>query len=160
MKRFFGFVGLSSPLWVAASALALANPASQNCADLGGLVQIFHQSNGGEVGYCQFGQALVEEFSLYRGVVLNQHVLALDGYFSSPESSYSSPSGANPASSYCVAMGGESRIFADSQGSEVGVCHFSDRSEIEEFTLYRYTTDPRNIEFTQMLYNCRVPGNR
>ena len=153
MKRFFTILGIICPLWAGTSALALVNPASQNCVDLGGTVQIYTDTASGQVGYCQLGQALVEEFSLYRGVVQNQHVLALDAYFSTLGSGFSSPGGVNPASSYCGGMGGESRLLTDAQGGQIGICRFSDKSEIEEFTLYRYTTDPRNIQFTNALYD-------
>ena len=46
----------------------LANPASVNCQDKGGKLEIRKDSSGGEVGYCQFNDGSeCEEWAFFRG---------------------------------------------------------------------------------------------
>lgn len=46
----------------------LANPASQNCVDKGGTVEIQTRGDGGQYGLCDFGSGMeCEEWALYRG---------------------------------------------------------------------------------------------
>ena len=44
---------------------------------------------------------------------------------------------ANPASAFCEQKGGQSEIRKNEDGSEYGVCHLSDGSEVEEWEYYR-----------------------
>lgn len=44
---------------------------------------------------------------------------------------------ANPASVYCEKVGSRSVIEKNADGSEFGMCHFSDGRKIEEWALYR-----------------------
>ncbi len=41
---------------------------------------------------------------------------------------------ANPASEFCVKMGGRLEIVKDSSGGEIGLCYLPDRCIIEEWT--------------------------
>lgn len=43
---------------------------------------------------------------------------------------------ANPASQYCVSVGGELEIRTEASG-EVGYCHLPDGRVVEEWTLFR-----------------------
>ncbi|WP_068169942.1 putative hemolysin [Neokomagataea thailandica] len=49
---------------------------------------------------------------------------------------------ANPASVYCVHIGGRSEIRTESQG-EVGYCHLPDGSVHEEWALFRAAHTPQ-----------------
>lgn len=44
---------------------------------------------------------------------------------------------ANPASMYCVELGGKSVIETDSAGAQTGFCHLQDGTKVEEWALYR-----------------------
>lgn len=44
---------------------------------------------------------------------------------------------ANPASAFCEQKGGKSEIRKNEDGSEYGVCHLPDGSEVEEWEYYR-----------------------
>ncbi len=44
---------------------------------------------------------------------------------------------ANPASVFCEQKGGKSEIHKNEDGSEYGVCHLPDGSEVEEWEYYR-----------------------
>ncbi len=43
----------------------------------------------------------------------------------------------NPASEFCVEVGGESVRKTDTNGKEYGVCRFADGNEMEEWEFYR-----------------------
>ncbi|HBM45967.1 MAG: hypothetical protein UT05_C0001G0056 [Parcubacteria group bacterium GW2011_GWF2_38_76] len=44
---------------------------------------------------------------------------------------------ANPASVYCIDQGGRSEIRTSADGSQFGVCIFSDNSECDEWAFFR-----------------------
>ncbi len=44
---------------------------------------------------------------------------------------------ANPASEYCVKLGGRSETKKDKDGGEYGVCHLPDGTIIDEWELFR-----------------------
>ena len=44
---------------------------------------------------------------------------------------------ANPASVYCVSLGGKLEIKRQADGGEYGLCHLPDGSAVEEWTLFR-----------------------
>lgn len=44
---------------------------------------------------------------------------------------------ANPASQYCIKLGGKLEIVKQANGGEVGMCHLPDGTTIEEWALYR-----------------------
>ena len=44
---------------------------------------------------------------------------------------------ANPASAFCEQKGGKSEIRKNEDGSEYGMCHLPDGSEVEEWEYYR-----------------------
>jgi len=44
---------------------------------------------------------------------------------------------ANPASEFCVKMGGRLDIVKDKTGGEIGLCYLPDGRIIEEWTLFR-----------------------
>lgn len=50
---------------------------------------------------------------------------------------------ANPASVYCVELGGKSVIETDSAGAQTGFCHLPDGTRVEEWALYRRDHPPQ-----------------
>lgn len=44
---------------------------------------------------------------------------------------------ANPASEYCVKLGGRVEILKHANGDEYGMCHLKDGTSIEEWKLFR-----------------------
>jgi putative hemolysin len=103
-------------------ALDMANPASENCVEQGGEVEIRDEGEG-QVGYCLLPDgSQCEEWAFFRGEC--------------------APGGqgeagmANPASEYCVQQGGELEI-RDEEGGQVGYCLFPDGSECEEWAFMR-----------------------
>ncbi|MFW2176454.1 MULTISPECIES: DUF333 domain-containing protein [unclassified Moraxella] len=44
---------------------------------------------------------------------------------------------ANPASEFCVKVGGKSAIKTDTKGNQYGVCQFSNGQEADEWEFYR-----------------------
>ncbi len=43
----------------------------------------------------------------------------------------------NPASAFCIEMGGQHETLKDAGGAEMSVCHLPDGRIIEEWTLFR-----------------------
>ena len=53
--------------FIAGSAFAMPNPASKNCVDKGGKLEIVTDKNGGQTGMCHLANGVVcEEFALLR----------------------------------------------------------------------------------------------
>ena len=44
---------------------------------------------------------------------------------------------ANPASQYCIKLGGKLEIAKQADGGEIGMCHLPDGTIIEEWQLFR-----------------------
>jgi hypothetical protein len=47
----------------------------------------------------------------------------------------------NPAASFCIDQGGESKIVTDADGSQRGICVLPDGTEVEEWAYYRQFHD-------------------
>lgn len=73
---------------------ALANPASTNCAEKGGVLKIMKNGSGGEFGLCQFEEnKACEEWALMRGEC--------------PEGGVKTTGYDEDAQAYCAWLGGE-----------------------------------------------------
>jgi putative hemolysin len=127
----------------ALAGVAIPNPASTLCAELGGTNQSYVREDGGAISLCAFNDelylnGLIEEWTLFRhkqeGAVQSQAVKA---YFDHVP--YKAPGGlvGHPALQYCMQVGGVRIIIEASTGDQSGVCEFSDGSQIEEWTLFR-----------------------
>ncbi|HVP96533.1 DUF333 domain-containing protein [Methanoregula sp.] len=112
----------------------MANPASVNCVNVGGTLQIM-DSPAGQYGMCNFPNGTsCEEWALFRGegcqpgVAANQTVNA------------TAPAGqtgmANPASVNCVNVGGTLQI-ENSPAGQYGMCNFPNGTSCEEWALFR-----------------------
>lgn len=49
---------------------------------------------------------------------------------------------ANPASVYCEEQGGTVDIRIDESGNQIGICVFSDESEVDEWAYFRGEAEP------------------
>ena len=64
-------------------------------------------------------------------------MLAGCGSTAKPDAAAPAVGMANPASVYCVELGGKSVIETDSAGAQTGFCHLQDGTKVEEWALYR-----------------------
>ena len=102
----------------------IANPASVNCVNLSGTVEIKTSADGGQYGMCTFKNGTTcEEWALFRGegckagASVNQTGIA------------------NPASVNCVNLGGKVEI-KDSAAGQYGMCTFANNTTCEEWALF------------------------
>ncbi len=110
----------------------MANPASVFCEDNAGKLEIRSDSSGAQTGYCIFDDGSeCEEWAYFRGECQPGDSLA-------PAEGKEPPAVgiANPASEFCVANGGESKIITFSDGSQIGRCVFPDASSCEEWAFF------------------------
>lgn len=129
--------------------VTIPNPASKYCIDQGGKIEIY-TSEAGQVGYCDLAGGLIEEWTLFSFMSnLGGKSTAIEVFLTHPAGA-PSPGGGNPASIYCESIGGKSTGFTTADGA-AGVCVFSDRSQIEEWTLYRGPDDSLNEKLTAIL---------
>jgi putative hemolysin len=145
MKKFLSvafFAALAAPQ-LSQAGVAIPNPASVLCAELGGTLESFVREDGGAISLCAFNDelylnGLIEEWTLFRhkqeGAAPSQAVKA---YFDHVP--YKAPGGlvGHPALQYCLQVGGIRTIIVASTGDQSGVCEFPDGSQIEEWTLFR-----------------------
>lgn len=76
-------------------------------------------------------------------ILLGGFILLLSGCANSaPETAPKKIGMANPASVYCEKLGGTVHIKKTPQG-EVGMCELADKTEIEEWTLFRRDNKPQ-----------------
>jgi uncharacterized protein len=110
---------------------SMANPASVNCGKIGGSTDIRKNADGSEYGMCTFTNGTsCEEWALYRGEGCMTNVTVT--------STSSAQTGiANPASVNCGKIGGSTDIRKNADGSEYGMCTFSNGTSCEEWALYR-----------------------
>jgi putative hemolysin len=125
-------------------AFAMENPAAKFCAEVGGESSIY--------GFCSFGKSSISEWTLFLRVKNNIDSQAIVHYCKARNLTLADPNGmiANPASQYCVGVGGKSEMKMSDAG-EVGVCSFSDYSWIEEWTLYFGNTERNDPRLGQLL---------
>lgn len=88
---------------------SLANPASVNCEDKGGTLQIEKRPDGGEYGVCVFEDNMqCEEWALMRGEC--------------PEGGVKVTGYATDAGRFCAITGGEYAVTDESGETEQGTC--------------------------------------
>ena len=101
----------------------LANPASLNCVEQGGELEI-RDEEGGQAGYCIFPDSSeCEEWAYFRG----ECVPGTADQVSLP----------NPASVNCIEQGGRLLMKTRGDGGVIGVCYFEDNRHCEEWALLR-----------------------
>ena len=103
----------------------IANPASTNCIDKGGTLDIRTASDGSQTGYCTLAdQTVCEEWAYYRGECPKTDAQAGSGI-------------ANPASTSCIQKGGSLEILTDENGGQYGMCTLPDGTKCEEWAFFR-----------------------
>jgi putative hemolysin len=114
----------------------LPNPASVYCEAQGGTLEIVTAADGSQSGVCHFSDgSQCDEWAYYRGECSPGQSLE--------ETTLGGQTGlANPASVYCEEQGGTLEIVTAGDGSQSGVCHFSDGSQCEEWAYYRGECSP------------------
>jgi hypothetical protein len=109
----------------------MANPASVNCGQIGGTVDIKTNSDGGQYGMCNFPNGTTcEEWALFHN----------EGCKNGTAVTTPAPANAgmaNPASVNCGKMGGKIENRNDTQGNEYGMCTFTNGTTCDEWALFR-----------------------
>lgn len=142
----------SSKLGAKENKLGLANPSAKFCIDHGGQIEMY-TNEAGQGGFCNVGGGIIEEWTLFR--YLNDpaqtRTKAVSVFLSHPTIEVSPGNGgANPASLYCLEMGGTNPGYQSAEGT-VGICVFPDRSAIEEWTLFRGPDASSNEKLRKLL---------
>ncbi|MFA5222530.1 MAG: DUF333 domain-containing protein [Methanoregula sp.] len=114
----------------APASAGLANPASVNCGNVGGKVEIEKDSQGNEYGMCTFTNGTTcEEWALFRNEGCKPFT---------PVTTTAAVIGmANPASVNCGKVGATSEIMNNPDGSQYGMCNFPNGTSCEEWALFR-----------------------
>jgi putative hemolysin len=108
----------------------MANPASVNCVNIGGTVEIKKDASGGEYGMCRFQNGTsCEEWALFRGEGCKPGI--------EPSATATVIGMPNPAAVYCGQVGGTSKTLKNPDGSEYGMCVFANGTSCDEWALFR-----------------------
>jgi len=114
----------------ASTGPGLANPASANCAKVGGKTEIRKDAEGNEYGMCTFTNGTsCDEWGLFR----NEGCKPFTPVTTTP----AAVGMANPASVNCGKVGATSEILKNPDGSEYGMCKFPNGTSCEEWALFR-----------------------
>jgi putative hemolysin len=121
----------TSKITASPTSAGMANPASVNCGKIGGTTEIKKNADGSEYGMCKFSNGTsCEEWALFRNEGCKAGVAVT--------STTAVPVGmANPASVNCGKIGGTTEIKKNADGSEYGMCKFSNGTSCEEWALFR-----------------------
>ncbi len=112
---------------------AIANPASKNCAEKGGRLEIKKRGDGGEYGVCIFNDnRQCEEWALYNGEC-PVGGLKVAGYITD-------------AAVYCAIIGGKYDITSESVEVENGTCSFFNGKVCNVWDLYNGKCDKGDNE--------------
>ena len=75
---------------------------------------------------------------LFNGAALMVLTIAMSACASPETAEHPKPVGlANPASTYCISLGGKRETRKDAAGNESSVCHLPDGTVIDEWVLFR-----------------------
>ncbi len=113
----------------------MPNPASAFCELNDGTLEIRTDGSGGQYGVCFFSDGSeCDEWAFYRGECKpGDNLKPVD----SAEDLTPSANMPNPASVFCDQNGGVLEIRTDINGSQSGICIFSDASECDEWAFFR-----------------------
>ncbi|WP_437753138.1 DUF333 domain-containing protein [Sorangium sp. So ce1389] len=132
-----GLMVLVASMTGAGPALAIPNPASVFCEEVGGS-SIIASEAGGDVGICRLSDgSIVEEWTLFRAVRSREVGKALREFVKSTPAPLP---GAHVtwAEQRCAAAGGHTRTWSSvaSPGTSVAMCTFDDGTAIGTWTLF------------------------
>jgi len=118
------------PITTEATGQSIANPASENCIQQGGTLEIETRGDGGQFGVCYFeDNRQCEEWALMRGDC-PVGGLKVTGYIT-------------PAARYCAITGGTYTITGNSGADdEQGTCTFKDGSQCDVWAYYNGECTP------------------
>ncbi|MEW6380332.1 MAG: DUF333 domain-containing protein [bacterium] len=125
----------------------IPNPSAVNCEQNGGIYEIRTAEDGSQNGVCIFSDGTeCDAWAFFRGECQSSY----EGpeFYGGPEiapqlgGQTGSVGIGNPASAYCKENGGISEIRTDADGSQYGVCIFSDKTECEEWAYFRGECQP------------------
>lgn len=136
------------------SSVGTGNPAARYCVEVGGRGEFVIDRRGNQMGLCVLDRAKIEEWTLFRASA-GYKSMATNAYLvyksveasRKPGDSIGMP---NPASANCVQVGGQLEIYS-LPGGQMGMCHFSDNSSIEEWTLFNGPSAAGNEMLTRIL---------
>jgi putative hemolysin len=115
----------------APASVGMANPASVNCNKVGGNIEIKKDAQGNEYGMCTFTNGTTcDEWALFRNE-------GCKPFTSVTTTAPASVGMANPASVNCGKVGAVSVIMNNPDGSQYGMCKFSNGTACEEWALFR-----------------------
>jgi putative hemolysin len=118
----------SAPATPTPSAPNMPNPASAYCEEHGGTLEIVTAEDGSQSGLCHFPDGSVcEEWAYFRG----------ECALGTPQPLGGGPNMANPASVYCEEHDGTLEIVTAADGSQSGLCKFSDGTACDEWAYFR-----------------------
>jgi putative hemolysin len=111
----------------------IANPASVNCGKIGGTTEIKTAADGSQYGMCTFSNGTsCEEWALFRNEGCKTNVT-----IAATTAAPGALGMANPASVNCGKIGGTTEIKTAADGSQYGMCTFSNGTSCEEWALFR-----------------------
>ena len=120
------------------AAWALPNPAAQFCVTVGGQQRTI-VSQAGESALCDLDTGSIEAWTLFR-YANGAASQAVQAYLDHPAPSTVEANEANEGNeagaAYCAQVAGTSVHQVARDGSAVALCHFEDRSVIEQQTLF------------------------
>ena len=117
--------------------ITIANPASAYCEEQGFKLEIRTAQDGSQYGVCKFkDNSECEEWAYYRNECKPGDMDV------APAPVATSAGIANPASNYCTEKGGTSEIRTAQDGTQYGVCRFSNGSECDEWAFFRGKCTP------------------
>ncbi len=127
-----------------------AHPALKVCHELEGNSNKYSTALGEDFS-CQFDQAIISSMTLWYSLSTKPEK-AVTVFLTHPKVPVRFHG--NPASHYCIAVGGRLEIAKVMGGNEMGMCVFEDSghlSFIEEWTLYRGPQDTGNLRLVNVL---------
>jgi len=136
-----GAAAITAAATAAPGSDGMANPASVNCGKVGGKTEIKTSADGSQYGMCTFANGTsCEEWALFRGEGCKAGVTAAattKAATSAPANVTGSVGMANPASVNCGKVGGKTEIKTSADGSQYGMCTFTNGTSCEEWALFR-----------------------
>jgi len=109
----------------------MPNPASVFCEENGGTLDIRTAEDGSQSGFCVFPDGSeCDEWAYYRGECKPGDSLNMDANMP------------NPASVFCEENGGTVEIQTAEDGSQSGICVFTDGSRCDEWAFFRGECQP------------------
>ena len=125
----------------------VANPASMQCVQFGGRLQLYKDEQGNQSNLCRVEGAALDEWTFYLATTQGG-TQATTAFINHPR--YQMDMAPNPVA-YCSQLGGRIELFTNDSNERIGLCQFEDRSSIEAWTLFRGPRFPGNTKLLKLL---------